>query len=107
MQMKSFVASIVVGMAFAAPVLAEDLVFSLTNESSAALQELYVSASETDAWGDDILGRDVLASGENGDVTIADGMETCAYDLRFVMDNGNTIEGSANLCETNSFTIND
>jgi hypothetical protein len=107
MRMKSLVASIVLGMAVAAPVLAEDLVFALTNDSSANLQELYVSASDADAWGDDILGRDILAAGESGDVTITDGMETCAYDLRFVMDNGNTIEGSADLCETNSFTMHD
>jgi hypothetical protein len=40
-------------------------------------------------------------------VTIADGMETCSYDMRFVMDNGNTIEGSADLCTTNEFTITD
>ncbi len=106
MRMKSLVASFALTLA-AGPVLAEDLVFALTNSSTANLQELYVSASETDSWGEDILGMDVLASGENGDVTIADGMETCAYDLRFVMDNGTTVEGSADLCETNAFTIND
>ena len=106
MRMKSLVASFALTLA-AGQVLAEDLVFALTNSSTANLQELYVSASETDSWGEDILGMDVLASGENGDVTIADGMETCAYDLRFVMDNGTTVEGSADLCETNEFTIND
>ena len=81
--------------------------FSLSNESSLNLQELYVSASEAEAWGEDILGRDVLASGESGDVTIADGGEVCSYDMRFVMDNGSTIEGSADLCENDVFTIND
>ena len=87
--------------------LASREVFSLTNDSSFNLQEFYVSASEAEAWGEDILGRDVLASGEEGDVTIADGRDVCSYDMRFVMDNGNTIEGSADLCETNAFTIND
>ena len=91
----------------AAPALAEDLLFDLINDSSANLRELYVSASETDTWGDDILGMDLLNAGEAGTVTIADGMETCAYDMRFVMDSGVTIEDSADLCETNSFTITD
>lgn len=93
--------------ASAAPALAEDLVFDLINDSSANLQELYVSAHEADNWGADILGRDVLEAGADGNVTISDGKATCDYDMRFVMDNGNTIDGTANLCETNSFTIHD
>lgn len=107
MRMKTLALTMVVSAAISAPAFAEDLVFNLTNDSSFNLQEFYVSATDTDAWGEDILGRDVLASGEAGDVTIADGRDVCAYDMRFVMDNGNTIEGSADLCETNAFTIND
>ena len=107
MRLKTLITAFVVSTAFAVPALAEDLVFSLINDSSANLQELFVSASAADSWGEDILGMDVLAAGENGDVTITDGMETCSYDLRFVMDNGNTIEGSADLCTTNEFTITD
>lgn len=94
-------------MLTAAPTFAEDLLFSLANNSSANLQELYVSAAEADDWGDDILGMDLLNAGEKGEVTIADGMETCSYDMRFVMDSGVTIEGSADLCETKAFTITD
>lgn len=90
-----------------APACAEDLLFNLANNSSANLQELYVSAAEADDWGDDILGLDLLNAGESGEVTIADGMETCTYDMRFVMDSGVTIEGTADLCETRSFTITD
>jgi hypothetical protein len=107
MRLNTFAATFAVVAACAAPAMAEDLVFSLINNSTANLQEFYVSAAEADTWGDDILGMDVLAAGENGDVTIADGMDTCTYDMRFVMDNGNTIEGSADLCTTNEFTITD
>ena len=92
---------------FSAPAHADDLLFDLTNSSTADLQELYVSASDTDAWGEDILGQDVLAADEAANVTIPEGTDTCAFDLRFVMDNGNIIEGSADLCTTNSFTITD
>ena len=107
MRIKTLVSVVFISAAVAAPAFAEDLVFNLTNTSSLNLQELYVSASDTDAWGEDILGRDVLASGEAGDVTIADGRDVCSYDMRFVMDNGNTIEGSADLCENSQFTIHD
>ena len=91
----------------AAPALAEDLVFDLINASSADLQELYVSSAKSDDWGDDILGMDVLAAGEQGAVTIADGDTVCSYDLQFVMDNGVTLEGTADLCEMKQFTLTD
>ncbi len=107
MRMTTLVSAMFISATIAAPAFAEDLVFSLSNESALNLQELYVSASDTQAWGEDILGRDVLASGESGDVTIADGRDVCGYDMRFVMDNGSTIEGSADLCETSAFTITD
>lgn len=81
--------------------------FDLINSSSANLQELYVSAADSDSWGDDILGMEVLAAGEQGAVTIVDGSTVCAYDLQFVMDSGTTIEGTADLCETNQFTLTD
>lgn len=93
--------------ALAAPALAEDLVFDLINNSSYALQELYVSPAAADEWGDDVLGVDILAAGEQGTVTIADGETTCAYDLRFVTDTGNEVTGSVDLCETHTFTLND
>ena len=107
MRIKTLVSAVFISTALSAPAFAEDLVFNLSNESSLNLQELYVSASDAEAWGEDILGRDVLASGEAGDVTISDGRDVCSYDMRFVMDNGSTIEGSADLCENSAFTIND
>ena len=107
MRIKTLVSALFISAALSAPAFAEDLVFNLANESSLNLQELYVSASDAEAWGEDILGRDVLASGEAGDVTISDGRDVCSYDMRFVMDNGSTIEGSADLCENSAFTIND
>lgn len=107
MRLTHTAAAIALATAFAAPAHADDLIFDLTNSSTANLQELYVSASDTNAWGEDILGQDILAVDEAANVTIPGGTETCAFDMRFVMDNGNTIEGSADLCTTNSFTITD
>jgi hypothetical protein len=89
------------------PAFAEDLVFDLINSSSANLHQLYVSPTDTDTWGEDILGTDILAAGESGTVTIADGLETCAYDLRFVTDTGAEVTASADLCDTGSFTLSD
>jgi hypothetical protein len=93
--------------ALSAPALAEDLVFELINNSSVNLQQLYVSPSATDTWGEDILGVEILAAGETGTVTIADGLTTCAYDLRFVTDTGNEVTSSQDLCALATFTLND
>jgi hypothetical protein len=82
-------------------------VFTLINNSSQPLNNLYVSLPEAAEWGDDILGVDVLGVGETGTVTIADGQDVCAYDLQFVMDNEAIVEGTADLCETNVFTLTD
>lgn len=98
---------VVAALALAAPAFAEDLAFTLVNNSSANLVELYVSPHEADDWGDNILTVDMLKAGEQGKVTIADGESTCDYDLRFVMDNGVTAEGRQDLCKLQTFTLND
>jgi hypothetical protein len=90
----------------ATPVLADDLVFTVTNNSSDTLVELYASPSAEDNWGGDIMGGQQLAAGEGGEVTIGDGSDQCDYDLRMVFASGDTLEGSSNLCDAAGFTIN-
>jgi hypothetical protein len=93
-------------IATSSPALAEDLVFTLVNDSSLNLVEMYVSPHSADTWGENILYSE-LNAGEQGDITIADGETTCDYDMRFVMDNGNTVDGNQNLCELATFTLHD
>jgi hypothetical protein len=90
-----------------APAFAEDLVFTLVNNSSVNLVELYVSPHSADDWGDNILTVDALAAGDQGNVTITDGETTCDYDLRFVTDTGASVEGTQDLCKLETFTLND
>jgi hypothetical protein len=97
----------IAALLIAAPAFAEDLVFDLINNSSVSLHELYVSAHDSDEWGEDILGTDTLASGETGSVTITDGKDTCDYDLRFVAEDGSELERNVDLCEMSSFTLTD
>ncbi len=93
--------------ALAAPAFAQDLEFELINSSSYNLNELYVSPASADTWGDDILGMDVMPAGTTGTVTITDGLETCAYDLRFVTDTGAEVTSTQDLCELGTFTLHD
>lgn len=87
------------------PALAEDLAFTLANQSGVDLAEFYASPADVDDWEEDILGSAMLASGASGTVTIADGRAHCSYDLKMVFTDGDELEDSVALCETGSYTI--
>jgi len=88
---------VLTGVLFAAfvastPALAQDLNFVLDNQSSEAVSELYVSGLAQEDWGEDILGQEVLPSGEQVTVTIFEAGDVCDYDLRIVYEGGSVIE---------------
>lgn len=97
----------VIALAVATPAIAEDLVFTLINDSSHSIVEMNVSPVDEELWGENILTVDAVEPGMSGDITIADGLDVCDYDLRFVTDEGLEATKSQNLCEINTFTIND
>lgn len=99
-------------LAFAAsavPAMAETVEFQLINNSSLALHYFYTSPSNDTNWGGDLLGEDgTLEPGYNGTVTIGDGETECEYDFKFVMDTGaELVVPKINICELNSYTLND
>lgn len=100
-------AAFALALAFAStPASAEDLEFTLINRSGSVLVEFYASPSDVGEWEEDILGEDVLGSGERVNITIADGRTQCEYDLRFVFDDeSETVVQAEDICETGSFTI--
>lgn len=89
------------------PALAQDLIFTLVNDSSLAITEMYVSPVGEDQWGENILTVDAVEPGVSGEVTIADGLDVCDYDLRFVTSEGAEAEQTQNLCEIATFTVTD
>lgn len=91
----------------ATPTLAEDLVFTLVNDSSHTIVEMYVAPANEESWGENILMVDGVESGVSGDVTIADGLDVCDYDLRFVTEEGAEATQTQNLCELSVFTVTD
>ena len=91
---------------FAAPVFAEDIVFTLHNATTTDVMEFYASPTSADDWEDDILGADILGAGESARVTIQ-GDRGCDYDLRAVFADETEVTDSLNLCETSDYTIVD
>jgi len=91
----------------ATPAFCQDLVFTFANDSSHTIVEMYVSPVGEDEWGDNILMSEGVEPGISGEVTIADGLDVCDYDLRFVSSEGAEVTQEQNLCELSTFTVSD
>ncbi|MEM6589278.1 MAG: hypothetical protein AAF641_12590 [Pseudomonadota bacterium] len=88
--------------------LADNLDFLIYNESSADLVEFNVSSSNAQSWDGNLMRGGYLAPGYEIDVVIADGLETCIYDIRGVFDDGSTAEEyDIDVCELGEYTFTD
>jgi len=90
-----------------APAFAQDLVFTLVNDSSHSSVEMYVSPVGEAEWGENILTVDAVESGVSGEVSIADGLDVCEYDLQFITEEGLEATQTQDLCAISTFTVTD
>lgn len=80
--------------------------FALVNRSGAQIDEVYVSASNRDSWGRDILGDGVMPSGTRRNITFPRGTTACDFDIRVVFAAGQRRETrGVNLCEVSTVTV--
>lgn len=91
----------------AAPAMAEDLVFKVQNNSKATVTELYVSPTQKDEWGPNIIEGQVAPPGSEITVTITGGKEVCNFDMRFVGQGGEELEESGDFCGLETYTLTD
>lgn len=75
--------------------------FTVTNSTGHVIVTLNVSRSDSTRWGPDILGREVLADGEQASVTFDRDEDQCLWDIRVTYDDNteNDLRG-VNLCQT-------
>lgn len=87
--------------------MAEDLVFTLKNETNSVINAFYTSPVGEENWEDDVLAQEVLAPGEIAEVTIKDGRRACDYDMRFEFQGEEleTLEDTQNLCELGEYSV--
>jgi hypothetical protein len=64
--------------------------FNLVNRTGQTIQEVYVSPSQVNTWGQDRLGNNVLESGRSLPVRLPAGQ--CANDIRVVFEGGRSEE---------------
>jgi len=66
--------------------------FVLHNETGVEIHELYVSPHSSNNWGDNVLGRETLPSGEAVKVTFDDQEKDVKWDLKVGDGNKHSIE---------------
>jgi hypothetical protein len=98
---KLFFAGALLVSTFASAAYAAPQDFTLTNSTGHVIMTLNVSPSDSNRWGPDILGRDVLADGESAEVSFDRNEDDCEWDIRVTYDDGtHNDERGINLCET-------
>jgi hypothetical protein len=91
------------------PAAAQDIAFTLHNDSSQTLHYFYAAPSNTSDWGDDLLGDSgILEPGYQATTYIYDGSDQCLYDFRFETAEGGMLEAwEVDICNLDSYTITD
>ena len=79
--------------------------FRLNNRSGQTINEVYVSSSNVNSWGQDRLGANVLPSGQSLEISLPAGQ--CVNDIRVVLGSGRALERrGVNTCELTDFDVN-
>ena len=87
--MKKF-AWVLLVLCFSALASAADYAVVVSNNTGYDFHHLYVSSVNSDEWEEDILGADVLHSGEHITVTIT-GYDSPLFDIRAVDEEGDSV----------------
>jgi hypothetical protein len=88
----------------AAPIQRRNLDFTLVNKTGLTIDEVYLSPTSDDEWGEDVMGRDVLKNGERVDINSEE--TECNWDLKIVDEDEDAVEWEKlNLCTANEITL--
>ncbi len=80
----------------------------LVNNTSKDIVEFYGSNTGTEEWEEDILGVDVLESGEEVEINFDDESGYCKFDFKTVFsDDSEDITEGFNVCDFGTLTLTD
>lgn len=98
----------VAALTFGTIAQAEDLEFLLINDSGADMIGFNVSPASSDEWEENLLEGGYLAPDYEIGVVIADGLNTCVYDIRGQFSDKTDFEDfRLDLCDMGSYTFTD
>ncbi len=99
--------SVAVAVMSAGAAEAQDRRVRIVNETGYTIMEFYGSNKGTTSWEEDILGSDVLGSGQSVVVDFDDGTGYCKFDFKAVFSDGDeVVKKNVNVCEIGTFTFN-
>lgn len=100
---------LLLGLAFlsAGAVKAADQDFWLDNETGSPIYHLYISPSASDNWQNDVLGQNVLESGNKTKVLIGSRDDSYRYfDIKIVYENGGAwVDHHVDLIQLNTLVL--
>lgn len=86
--------------------LAGDQDFDLANVTGYTIDEVYVSPSDSDDWGSDVMGRDTLGDGESVHITFHRDTDACKWDVMIVFDDKSKARWSnIDLCKVSTVKV--
>ena len=92
-------------LGLASPALALDRRVTIENETGFTIVEFYGSNSGEQDWQEDILGEDMLPSGQSVVIDFDDATGYCMFDFKAVFDDGEElVREGVNICEVASIT---
>lgn len=87
------------------PALALDRKVTIVNQTGYTIVEFYGSNTGEQDWQEDILGEDMLPTGESVVINFDDASGYCMFDFKAVFDDGDELEREGvNICEVGTFT---
>jgi hypothetical protein len=88
------------------PAYAEDLDFTLVNDTGVTIAELFVSPVKVKDWQENILDVDMLEDGEEAEVSFSRDEDTCVWDLMIKDTEGTSVTWkNIDLCEYAIITL--
>lgn len=81
--------------------------FSITNNTGMILVDVFISPSNSDNWGSDVIPKDMILDGETFDFTFTGvDPEHCSWDILFTADDGNKYYmRGVDLCSITTITL--
>ena len=81
--------------------------FTMTNNTGMILVDVFISPSDSESWGSDVIPGDLILDGESFDFTFTDvSPEKCMWDIMFTADDGvKYYMKGVNLCEITTITL--
>jgi hypothetical protein len=108
--MKKYVSLVIVlfVFGFAACVHAQDAKqdFTVVNKTGVVINELHISPSDSEEWGEDILGQDALDVDQECDIKFHPKEDVCKWDLKVTDKDGNSLHWEdIDLCKWAKITL--